>query len=169
MRKSLFKNFVFAFLFALVLAAPVFAVDSSTNYENQMVINDVPTMVNIEPIPSPTDTITKTEKIKYENRSVKPEDVISKYPIGQDKKNELIYLHNEIAIMKSNEEALERYENLYNNNPTDYLAAYYAGKRSFDMAKYGRASGWCKRAIEINPNYTPAKQLLKKADKLKDF
>ncbi|MBQ3401885.1 MAG: hypothetical protein IJG65_00725 [Synergistaceae bacterium] len=102
----------------------------------------------------------------FENRSVKPEDVVKKYDLPDDVKASIIHRHKEAQKLLSRKERLEVYSRIFRDHREDYLAAYYAALAEFEMGHGPRSMEWCDRALEINPLYLPAKQLRKRAEGL---
>ncbi len=162
------KKYSLAFLFvAVIFISPIFADETLDDYDyNERQVNiDIPyeqpaLYDSGSDVPMPK---LKSKTIDYENSSEVPEIVIAKYPISEDRKNHLKYWHEEYAKMRSNDEAFDGYVSLFNENPTDYLAAYLAAKRAFDMARFGTSKAWCEIALKVNPKYRPAKRLYEKA------
>lgn len=101
---------------------------------------------------------------EYENRSVKPEDVIATYEIPENQKSGLIRMHNEAMNMRSKQGRVERYTELLEHYGRDYLAAYGIALAEFEMDHGSASVDWCNRTLEINPKYLPAKQLKRKAE-----
>ena len=46
----------------------------------------------------------------------------------------------------------------------DYLAAYRTAQANFDMNRNGQALTWINKALEIKPDYMPARGLKKKIE-----
>ena len=109
------------------------------------------------------EIVSTKKKIEFDNRSIKPEDVINKYDLPDDHKNSLIFRHNEALKLKSKETRVEKYSEIFRDYPKDYLAAYYVALAEFESDHGGSSVYWCEQALKINPLYLPAKQLMKKA------
>ena len=46
----------------------------------------------------------------------------------------------------------------------DYLAAYNTGRYALEQSMYIEAREWASKALFVNPNYIPAKNLIDKID-----
>ena len=114
-------------------------------------------------LPEPKKTKTKTN---FDNRSTNPEDVIKTYGLPDDKANFLLRRHKEIAKMLSKTEKIEKYAELFAYYDGDYLAAYYAGLVEIESGHGSRAKDWLEKSLKINPQYLPAKLLMKQANGL---
>ena len=114
-----------------------------------------------EPVPEP-----KKAKTNFNNRSVNPDDVIKTYGLPAGEANFILRRHKEIAKMLSKKEKAEEYANLFAHYSGDYLAAYYAGLAEFESGHGSRAKEWLEKSLNINPQYLPAKMLMKQANGL---
>lgn len=85
------------------------------------------------------------------------------YGVDEATFNRMLDRHKDASKGVGNREKVDRYEILFNEYPYDYLAAYRAAQANMAMGRKGQAQTWLERALKINPNYRPAKQLLKKA------
>ena len=116
------------------------------------------------PTPMPTPTTKPAEKTNLENKSEDPKKVITSYGLDSGTTTALINKHRDAAKGKGNRELSERYINLSNQYPQDYLAPYKAAVANYDMTRYSTAQKWCRVALERNPNYVPARQLMRKIE-----
>lgn len=103
---------------------------------------------------------------EYENRSVKPEDVIKTYGLSQRETEDLLNQHNDALRLLSNEGRVEEYSRIFSEHKGDYLAAYYVALAYFNMSKGGASISWCDKALAVNPLYYPAKALRRRAEGL---
>ena len=104
-----------------------------------------------------------TKRLKLENHSTDTAKVIASYAMSDEEKNRLKENHMKAEKMRSREEKFDRYVEMFNGNPSDYFAAYQAGKTAFDFGSYSRAYEWAEKALAVNPYYGPAKRLSKAA------
>ena len=102
--------------------------------------------------------------LNLENHSDKVEKVIASYGLSEDERDNLLERHKKAARMLSNEEKIERYSEMFRDNPDDYFAAYQAGKTAFNCGWYGDAKEWAEKSLAVNHRYAPAKRLLKAAE-----
>ena len=117
-----------------------------------------------KPKPNTTTTIPEPEPYeKYEKRSTNTETVINSYGLDRRARDRLIAAHNDAGKAVSKKERLKRYDEIFKKNPNDFLAAYRAAETQMEMGHKGGAEWWLKKVLAINPNYSPAKQLMKKA------
>ncbi|MBQ7154230.1 MAG: hypothetical protein IJR85_01605 [Synergistaceae bacterium] len=113
--------------------------------------------------PDPQSSLRKQAR-EFENRSVKPEDVIKTYDLSSREAEELIRKHNEALKLRSNREKADVYARMFEEYDGDYLAAYYVALANFNMGRGGQALTWCDKALAVNPLYYPAKYVRKKAE-----
>ncbi len=111
-----------------------------------------------------TPAITKKAASNLENRSEDPQKVISSYGLDGGTANALIQRHKDAAKGKGNREQSERYINITNQYPMDYLAPYKAALANYEMGRNSTAQKFVNIALERNPNYVPAKQLKRKVE-----
>ena len=97
-----------------------------------------------------------------EKRSENTEKVLRSYDVDEATFNRMLDRHKDAEKRVGNREKVDRYEILFNEYPYDYLAAYRAAQANMAMGRHGQARTWLERALKINPNYLPAKQLMKK-------
>ena len=98
----------------------------------------------------------------FENFSEDTKKVLQSYGLGSAFTS-VLNMHNDAAKAIGNKEKAERYEIIFRDYPNDYLAAYRVAQANMAMGRKGRAEEWLGKALAINPNYSPAKQLMKKA------
>ena len=146
-----------------------------TPYPTEEEENFVEVPVDVDPgavvIPDdPTKTTTTSTAMpaskpydKYEKRSTNTETVINSYGLDKRARDRLISAHNEAGKAISKKERFKRYEEIFKKNPNDFLAAYRAAETQIEMGHKGGAENWLNKVLAINPNYSPAKQLMKKA------
>ena len=94
----------------------------------------------------------------YEKYSADPERVIRSYGFDRTTTENLLDLHYSAARGNGKGERYDRYTMIYRDFPTDYLAAYEASRNAYDMADYDMAMHWVNKALEILPQYVPARQ-----------
>lgn len=94
----------------------------------------------------------------YEKYSADPERVIRSYGFDRTTTENLLDLHYSAARGNGKGERYDRYTMIYRDFPTDYLAAYEASRNAYDMADYDMAMYWVNKALEILPQYVPARQ-----------
>ena len=100
---------------------------------------------------------------KYEKQSTNTAKVIKSYGLNKRKTDALIEAHQDAEKGVGNQAKAERYERIFRKNPNDFLAAYRIAELQMAMGHKGGAENWLKKVLKINPNYSPAKQLMKKA------
>ena len=98
------------------------------------------------------------KKNNYENYSTDPAKVIPTYDLSSGAKNTLRVRHLNLRKYGLKKNAYDEFVKLFEEYNSDYLAAYKAGEvaqalRDTDNAKY-----WYDKALEINPDYEPAKK-----------
>ena len=98
-----------------------------------------------------------------ERYSEKTEKVLRSYGLDEATFDRMLDRHKDAENGVGNQEKFDRYEILFNEYPFDYLAAYRAAQANMAMGRKGQAETWLNKALNIHPNYIPAKQLLKKA------
>jgi hypothetical protein len=113
--------------------------------------------------PDPQSSLKKQAR-EFENRSVKPEDVIKTYGLSSREAEDLINKHKDALKLRSNREKAEVYARMFDEYDGDYLAAYYAALANFEMRRGGQSITWCDKALAVNPLYYPAKAVRKKAE-----
>ena len=119
-----------------------------------------------EPV-TPTSQMSLRKRAReYENRSVKPEDVIKTYGLSESEAENLIISHKDALRLLSNEGKVEAYERIFAENSFDYLAAYGVALAHFNMNQGGQSVSWCDKALAVNPLYYPAKALKRRAEGL---
>ena len=109
-----------------------------------------------------TASVSETQEApknhNYENNSTDPAKVIPTYDLSSGQKNTLRVRHLNLRQYGNKKKAYDEFVKLYEEYNGDYLAAYKAGEvaqalRDIDNAKY-----WYSKALEINPDYEPAKK-----------
>ena len=70
--------------------------------------------------------------------------------------------HRKLAKMGNTAAAYREYSKLFDETGNDYFAAYKAGEVARVLKKKSNAKMWYNKALEINPNYAPAKKALSK-------
>lgn len=129
--------------------------------------NALPTI----PQPDPRDEreiyITPREyRPDYERKSTEPEKVIPTYELPRDAEEMLIQLHKDAQKMISKPGRIDAYTRIFDIYDGDYLAAYCAGLAEFDSNNGSKSKEWCEISLAINPNYLPAKLLMRRAEGL---
>lgn len=94
----------------------------------------------------------------YEKYSADPERVIRSYGFDRTTTENLLDLHRSAARGNGKGERYDRYTMIFRDFPTDYLAAYEASRNAYEMADYDMAMHWINKALEILPQYVPARQ-----------
>ena len=112
---------------------------------------------------SSSSTPKAKAKNNYENKSTDFEKVINSYGIEEGMTRALILRHRDANKKNGNKAKLDAYSEIFNLYNGDYLAAYNAALAEFDMGHGSRARDWCQKALDINPRYLPALQLMKRA------
>ncbi len=112
---------------------------------------------------APSRPVVSTKGLKLENHSTSAAKVIASYGISDDEKRGLIERHKRAEKMLSRDEKFSRYTEMFAENPSDYFAAYQAGKTAFEAGHYSDAKEWAERSLSVNPKYSPAKKLQKSA------
>ena len=100
---------------------------------------------------------------RLENVSTNSAKVISSYGLPEDEERSLKEHHKNAEKMLSRDEKFDRYVELFEYFPYDYLSAYQAAKIAFDIGHNSQAKEWAERALSVNSRYSPAKKLLKAA------
>ncbi|MBQ3586576.1 MAG: hypothetical protein II964_07660, partial [Synergistaceae bacterium] len=101
---------------------------------------------------------------KFETVSTNAKKVIEGYGLSGSEKENLVERHKQAEKMLSRDEKFNRYTEIFNAAPYDYLAAYQAAKIAFDIGHNVEAKEWAEKALSVNPRYTPAKKILKAAN-----
>ena len=101
---------------------------------------------------------------KFETVSTNAKKVIEGYGLSGSEKENLVERHKQAEKMLSRDEKFNRYTEIFNAAPYDYLAAYQAAKIAFDIGHNVEAREWAEKALSVNPRYTPAKKILKAAN-----
>ena len=110
-----------------------------------------------------TKSETATSERKFENKSTDPAKVVAGYGLSAGETAALKAAHtNAQKLGNKSKRAYEKYVELANSNEIDYLAAYRAGVLAKNLGKKQEAAEWFAKALEINPDYEPAKKELKK-------
>ncbi len=102
----------------------------------------------------------------YERKSTDPEKVIPTYELPRDAENMLIQAHKDALKLISKPGRIEAYMKIFDIYDGDFLAAYYVGLAEFESNNGSKSREWCEVALSINPNYLPAKLLMKRAEGL---
>ena len=98
-----------------------------------------------------------------QNTSIDPVKVIPTYALSSGEANIRRIAH--LNAQKLNgQKAYDQYVQLTNSYSGDYLAAYQAGKIAQQLGKKDNAREWYGKAVQINPNYKPAQEALKKIE-----
>ena len=98
----------------------------------------------------------------FENDSTDFDTVISSYGLSKSDEDDLKAKHRKLAKMGNNAAAYREYSKLFDESGNDYFAAYKAGEVARILKKKSNAKMWYNKALEINPNYAPAKKALSK-------
>ncbi len=121
-------------------------------------INTASVAEAVETAEAPSATSVKSAK-EFENESTDPAKVIRTYGLPSGEANVLRIAHtNANKLGDKSSKAYDKYVELANSNSIDYLAAYRAGVIAKNLGKKNEAAQWFDKALEINPNYEPAKQ-----------
>ena len=118
-----------------------------------------------EVMPTPQQSLRQRAR-NYENRSVKPEDVIKTYGLSERDTENLIISHKDALRLLSNEGKVEAYERIFAEHSFDYLAAYGVALAHYNMSQGRQSISWCDKALAVNPLYYPAKALKRRAEGL---
>jgi curli biogenesis system outer membrane secretion channel CsgG len=102
-----------------------------------------------------------SSKRPLENVSTDPGKVIPTYGLSAGESNTLRIAHIN-ARKLSGKKAYEKYVELANSYGGDYLAAYQAGRIAQQLKQKDDARAWCEKALAINPDYKPAREVLQK-------
>lgn len=94
----------------------------------------------------------------YEKYSTNSEKVIPSYGFDSVTTQNLLDLHYSASRGNGKGERYDRYTMILRDFPEDYLAAYEASRNAYEMADYGMAMHWVNKALEILPQYVPARQ-----------
>ena len=96
---------------------------------------------------------------EFENESTDPAKVIPTYGLPSGEANVRRIAHTNAAKLgDKSKKAYDKYVELAESVDVDYLAAYRAGVIAKNLGKKADAKKWLDKALEINPNYEPAKQ-----------
>ena len=98
----------------------------------------------------------------FENDSTDFDTVISSYGLSKSDEDDLKAKHRKLAKMGNTAAAYREYSKLFDETGNDYFAAYKAGEVARALKKKSNAKMWYNKALEINPNYAPAKKALSK-------
>ena len=98
----------------------------------------------------------------FENDSTDFDTVISSYGLSKGDEDALKAKHRKLAKMGNTAAAYREYSKLFDETSNDYFAAYKAGEVARVLKKKSNAKMWYNKALEINPNYAPAKKALSK-------
>ena len=115
------------------------------------------------PINSSSYGMGRSSSAKFENVSTNAKKVIASYELSEREKDNLLERHKQAEKMLSRDEKFNRYTEMFNASPSDYLAAYQAAKIAFDIGHNADAKEWAEKALSVNPRYSPAKKILKAA------
>ncbi|MBQ7733493.1 MAG: hypothetical protein IJT58_05695 [Synergistaceae bacterium] len=102
-------------------------------------------------------------KSKLENTSTDPGDIVTKYDLPSGEINTRRIEHiNANKLSNKKQRAYKKFVELAESYDGDYLAAFRAGELARSMRQKKDARRWFKRALEINPDYVPAKRALER-------
>lgn len=111
---------------------------------------------------NPNPVVVKDSSVA--NTSVQAE-VIDLYQTDARTKNAIKIAHRgaySTYSKKQYKKALEMFDRAFNLYPEgNYLHAYWAGRTAFNLKRKDEAKSWMERALEINPNYSPALDFIK--------
>ncbi len=111
---------------------------------------------------SPKPVVIKDDSVA--NTSVQSE-VVDLYPTDKRTKNNIKIAHRGAYSAYSKRQykkALEMFDRAFDLYPEgNYLHAYWAGRTAFNLRRKSDARSWMERALEINPNYSPALDFIK--------
>jgi tetratricopeptide (TPR) repeat protein len=89
--------------------------------------------------------------------------VINSYPLPQRDKNTLGIQHRgayKLYSQKKYKDAYAAFSKLADEYSCNYLSAYWAGVAAGKLKKPDEARAWFERALEVNPDYRPARDAL---------
>ena len=137
-------------------------------------ISDISTLDNRSPqissIPSPayinnendTPKSSRHSGRQLENRSTDPADVIPCYDLPSGELNARRIAHINANKLGRSQRAYNKFVELANTYDGDYLAAFRAGEIAKSMRRKREAREWFEKALDINPDYAPAKRALER-------
>lgn len=97
----------------------------------------------------------------YENVSTDPKKVIPSYGLSSIEATTRITAHvNAAKFGSSSRIAYDKFTELAESYGNDYLAAYKAGVIAMNMKENDEAEKWFQKALDVNPNYIPAREAL---------
>ena len=99
-------------------------------------------------------------RASYENQSTDPARVIPTYGLSSGEANTLRIKHVNIRKSGNTQKAYKAYADLFESCKVDYLAAFMAGEVARNLKDKERAKVWYNKALEINPDYEPAKKAI---------
>ena len=88
--------------------------------------------------------------------------MISSYGLRKSDEDALKAKHRKLSKMGNTAAAYREYSKLFDETGNDYFAAFKAGEVARALKKKSNAKMWYNKALEINPNYAPAKKALSK-------
>ena len=118
------------------------------------------------PEPSPKTATTDELKLspKHEKYSEDPSKVIKSYGLSETKTSGLLDLHQAASRGIGKQEQLNRYSAIIEVCPIDYFAAYRAAMVAYGMVDYEEAMYWVTKALDICPDYMPARRFKKRIE-----
>ena len=93
------------------------------------------------------------------NRSTDPSEVIATYDLSSGEINSRRIAHINANKLRG-QRAYNKFVELAESYDGDYLAAFRAGELAKSLRRRREAREWFERALEINPDYVPAKRAL---------
>ena len=105
----------------------------------------------------------RNKNIRLEKASTSSSKVIASYGLSENETQSLLERHKQAERMRSNDERFSRYTEMFNDSPSGFFAAYQAAKIAFDIGHNSDAKEWAEKSLSVNPNYSPAKKILRAA------
>ena len=109
-------------------------------------------------------SIKNSKKKRLENASTDTKKVIKSYGLNLNAEKNLINLHTKASKASTAKKKYDAYRKISDSNMNDYLAAYNTGRYALEQSMYIEAREWASKALFVNPNYIPAKNLIDKID-----
>jgi curli biogenesis system outer membrane secretion channel CsgG len=109
----------------------------------------------------PAEPVTATVIEGFDPNQSTDSKVIKTYALTGTDKNTLGIKHRgaySLYSQKKYKNAFEAFVVLVEEYPANYLSAYWAGVSAAQLKSYKEAIKWFDRALEINPDYEPAKK-----------
>lgn len=135
------------------------AESAQVSTEAEEAVSTASTAEKIEAEPeAKTAAVSSSKERAYENNSTDPAKVIPTYDLPSGRKNTLRIQHLNIRKIGMKKKAYDEYTKLCEEFSGDYLAAYKAGEVAQALRDKENAGYWYDKALEVNPDYEPAKK-----------